>query len=91
MGYDTKVCSILTHIVIFKMKLFNPFKPHLVKFGEGFAVRKFSIFYMSWTYVDTTTGFWWTTGSMHVIDTVTTEEKARLALKVLTDNGTYVP
>ena len=46
------------------MRIFNPFKPHICEFiTGGYAVRKFSIIYMGWRYLDKDTkGFhnqWW--------------------------------
>ena len=33
------------------MKLYNPFKPHLVKIGNRYAIRKFTLFYW-WVFID---------------------------------------
>jgi len=45
------------------MKLYNPFKPHVVEFEDGtFAVRKFSLIDFGFVYRDATKGkldHWW--------------------------------
>lgn len=40
------------------MKIYNPFKPHLVQFTDGsYAYRKSKVFY--WTLLDKDGGHWW--------------------------------
>lgn len=53
------------------MKLYNPFKPHVVELNQGgFAVRKLSLIYgwqfrSKWDLADDEKTFWWTL-SRHV-------------------------
>jgi len=40
------------------MKIYNPFKPHLVQFTDGsYAYRKFDL--VSWVLLDRDGGHWW--------------------------------
>lgn len=46
------------------MRIFNPFKPHICEFATGgFAVRRFSLAFLSWEYLDRDTirfsHTWW--------------------------------
>ena len=45
------------------MRLYNPFKPHVVEFEDGtFAVRKFSLMHFGFVYHDATKPrmeYWW--------------------------------
>lgn len=56
------------------MKLYNPFKIHIVKFKDGtYAIRQFNTFVLRWAYLDTQKDFWWTTlknKQYFVIDTL---------------------
>lgn len=38
------------------MKLYNPFKPHIVKRGDQYAIRKWS---NGWGYLDIKRDLWW--------------------------------
>jgi hypothetical protein len=39
------------------MTLYNPFKPHIVKYNNGYAIRKLDVFI--WTYLDNKEKYWW--------------------------------
>jgi hypothetical protein len=55
------------------MKFYNPFKPHIVSFGEYYAIRKlcwYGLFVFQWEYLDTYDNWgydkwWWTYPSLH--------------------------
>ncbi len=47
---------------LFKFKFYNPFKPHIVSFGDKYLVRKWSV--LAWEYKETDTfrndePYWW--------------------------------
>ena len=46
--------------------MYNPFRPHIIKQGESFYVRKFSLKYMSYLYLDAKyyPNYWWLEGNM---------------------------
>lgn len=51
------------------MKLYNPFKPHIVKFKDGkYALRVFSIFYLDFVYKSLDTGHWFSSESLSFIN-----------------------
>ncbi len=43
------------------MKLYNPFKPHIVKLGEYYLVRKLTLAGWAFRDKDYLFDFWWTT------------------------------
>lgn len=69
------------------MKLFNPFKPHVVRFNNGnFGVRKWS-WICGWEFYDQHSGsHWW-----HMMEHVTKYAQAlsTLNLRMPLDKGVY--
>ena len=61
------------------MKIYNPFKPHLVQFADGsYAYRKSEVFY--WTMLDKDGDHWWFGKEHWGHYCHTSEDKAEMAL-----------
>lgn len=66
------------------MKFYNPFKPHIVKIGATYAVRRMCfttfLFWPSWEYRDSKDNYWWNTSShvLHYCMNNTLEESRKL-------------
>jgi len=43
------------------MKFYNPFKWHIVKFREKYAVRRLSLFWLGFVFMDVEDGIEWST------------------------------
>jgi len=64
------------------MKFYNPFKWHIVKFRETYAVRRLSLLRLGFVFMDVECGLEWSTfNNFHLEYCLTTYEKAKAMLE----------
>lgn len=74
------------------MKIYNPFKVHIVQFENGeYAIRKYSFLYLKYIYKSLSSSYWWSGDSDYFEACITKDLKAiKDKLIYLTDKGTKI-
>jgi hypothetical protein len=69
------------------MNFYNPFKPHIVYDinRQTYHIRKWSILFLSWNYLDNDSEYWWTKPYLHNA-TFKSLDEAKERLKVYQPN-----